>query len=127
MPSLGFRRALLAESKHKWATFKGMTGTTGRAVLSISAKSPLHSLTGSECNRLLTPLGPIALALSLPLAAAPTRPHPPLAAPLAAQATEHPEEWGGTSTHSFAKNAHELATSLVPYFLNLPIRPSPKN
>src|ERR1035438_7731177 len=45
MPSLGFRRALLAESKHKWATFNGMTGTTGRAVLSIGAKSLLHSFT----------------------------------------------------------------------------------
>jgi hypothetical protein len=31
----GFRRVLLADSKHKWATFNGLTVTTGRAVLSI--------------------------------------------------------------------------------------------
>ena len=47
MPSMGFRRALLAESKHKWATFKGMTGTTGRAVLSIGEKSRLSNNVGA--------------------------------------------------------------------------------
>ena len=40
MPSLGFRRALLAESKHKWATFKGMAGwvSLDRIVLTVKLR-----------------------------------------------------------------------------------------